>query len=342
MENEIIIDRYGLAHAVVVLERGKIIDCFIDPPLDADFYPPNTFVKAKVDRRVANMGGYFVRLPNGVQGFLKSKNKIDEGNAVLILSQAIFDTRKPQIFTDSLKTVSKYFVIKINKTGHSFSKKISADFDKQKASDILQTKIQKLDDVFVICRSSIAGLTLDEFDKEAEGAIKHLQTIKETLALKTTYFDGLARKVTLEKYCTKFYNIVEEEGIFERLGIWDQLEELKSGRVQLNKGLYLIFEQTSAILTIDVNSGTNFNSTKEEINLSACNDILRIVRVCGFGGKIMIDFLPCSKSLKKKIERNISNFFSNETAENKMWGWTKGGVFELERKRDKIPLKLLV
>lgn len=342
MKKEIIIDSYGLGCAAVVLERDKIIDSFIDPPQGVSFYPPNTFVQAKIDRRALNMGGYFVNLPNGSQGFLKSKKKVNAGETVLILSRAIFDLHKPQIFSDVLKTVSKYFVIKINKSGYCFSKKIPAYFDKQKASNILHAKIQNFDDVFIICRSSIAGITLDEFEKETEKAIKHLQTIKATLALKKIYFDGLARKATLEKYCANFYNVIEQDGIFERLGIWDQLEKIKNGRIQLNMGSYLIFEQTSAFLTIDVNSGIDFKSTKEEINLSACNEINRIIRVCGLGGKILIDFLPCSQVSRRKIYRKISDYFSKDTEKNKIWGWTKSGIFELERTRDKIPLKLLI
>ena len=79
MNNQIIIDRYGLGHAAVVLERGQIIDCFIDPPQDAVFYPPNTLLRANIDRKAPNIGGYFVKLPNGVQGFLKSKKNIKKG-----------------------------------------------------------------------------------------------------------------------------------------------------------------------------------------------------------------------------------------------------------------------
>ena len=50
MNNEIIINRYGLGHAAVVLQRSQIIDCFIDPPEDAVFYPPNTLLEANIDR----------------------------------------------------------------------------------------------------------------------------------------------------------------------------------------------------------------------------------------------------------------------------------------------------
>lgn len=314
----------------------------MDPPHCFRFYPPNTFVISDIDRKAQNMGGYFVNLPNGIQGFLKSKTKYKEGETVLLLSQVIYDPKKPQPFTDILKTVTKYFVIKIGTRGISFSKNLSTAFDKKRALNILQDKIEKFRDIFIICRSSVSNLNWCEFDEQAEKAIKHLQKIRENVVSDNIYFDRLARKEALEIYKDKLSNVIEEEDVFERLGIWDQLEAIDSGRVQLSSGSHLIFEQTSAFLTIDVNSGAHYKKNKDELNLSACYEICRIIKVCGFGGKILIDFLPCSRYLRQKIYKKMFAFFSNDTEKNKIWGWTKSGVFELERKRNKIPLKLLL
>ena len=341
MKKEIIIDSYGLGHAAAIIEDGKIIDCFIDPPLSVDFYPPNTFVRASIDRKLSIIGGYFVKLPSGKQGFLKSKNKYNEGNSVLLLSQIIHETNKPQIFTDVLKKVSKYFIVKIGKPGFSFSKKLSKNYDKLTTFNILKEKIEKFNDIFVICRASVATICLQEFHDELEKAITHLRNITQTLEKDPVYFDGLARKVALEKYEEKDHNIIEGNGIFERMGLWDQLEEIKQGKVHLKTGEYIIFEQTSAFLTIDVNSGVDFGVNKENINMRAVSEIFRIIRVCGFGGKIVIDFLPCSEELRKEIHTKILKLFSKDPVTNKIWGWTKSRIFELERKREKIPLKLL-
>ena len=35
-------------------------------------------------------------------------------------------------------------------------------------------------------------------------------------------------------------------------------------------------------------------------------------------------------------------YFSHDTAKIKIWGWTKGGSFELERERDKTPINMLM
>ena len=66
------------------------------------------------------------------------------------------------------------------------------------------------------------------------------------------------------------------------------------------------------------------------------------VKILGFGGKIIVDFLPCSKLVKREIEDVFAKFSLDDNQRNKIFGWTKGGTFELERERDKSPLKLLI
>ena len=128
MKKELIIEKYGLGNAVVVLDSGTIIDLFIDPPSDSKFYSPNTFVEVKIQRRISKRGGYFLKLPNGYQGFLKSNIDYKEGSSIVVLSKVFFDENKPQTFTDKLKIISKYFVLKLGKCGVSFSKKNSKEF----------------------------------------------------------------------------------------------------------------------------------------------------------------------------------------------------------------------
>ena len=66
----------------------------------------------------------------GNQGFLKSKNNYNEGEVVVLLSKVFFDEDKPQTFTDKLKIISKYFVIKIGQEWIFFFKKTTKNFNK--------------------------------------------------------------------------------------------------------------------------------------------------------------------------------------------------------------------
>ena len=53
MKSGLIIEKYGIGHVVIVLQNKKIVDLFIDPPSNSNFYPPNTFIKANIQRRIS-------------------------------------------------------------------------------------------------------------------------------------------------------------------------------------------------------------------------------------------------------------------------------------------------
>ena len=164
----------------------------------------------------------------------------------------------------------------------------------------------------------------------------------KSIFLKRKYCDGQAKRRAFDKYDVEECLVIEEEGIFERLGLWDKISELKQRKIYIHNESYLILEQTSAFFAIDVNSGKNLKVVSKELNLLACGEICRLIKVLGIGGKIIIDFLPCSKSEKRIIYDLIVESFLEDIPTNRIWGWTNGGSFELERERDKSPLKLLV
>ena len=342
MNRQLIIEKYGQGNAVVVLDSEKIIDLFIDPPFGSNFYAPNTFVEAKIQRRISKRGGYFVKLPNGYNGFLKSNTNYNEGEVVVLLSKVFFDEDKPQIFTDKLKIISKYFILRWGSSGFSFSKKISKGFNKEILIPILEEQIKDNGGIFIICRSKTTEITTEEFNRELEKSLQHHKLIKEQLLLNKIYCDGLAKKMALTRYDVESCSIIEEEGIFERLGLWDQIDILCQKQYFIPSGPNLVLEQTSSFSAIDVNSGKDLEIDARELNLIASNEICRLTKILGFGGKIIIDFLPCSKSVKREIFEFIIAAFLNDNSRNKIWGWTNGGAFELVRERDKSPLELLV
>lgn len=85
--------------------------------------------------------------------------------------------------------------------------------------------------------------------------------------------------------------------LFEANGIDKQIKALFGKTVTFKSGAYLIIEQTEAFHVIDVNSG---NRSKEgndqetnafEVNMSACEEIARQLRLRDLGGIIVIDFI---------------------------------------------------
>ena len=183
-----------------------------------------------------------------------------------------------------MKIVSKYFILKLGKSGFSFSRRTPKYFNKNKLIPVLEEKIKENESIFIICRSRLADISFDQIIEELGKILRHHKSVMNTLFLKKKYCDGQAKRNALDKYDVDRCLIIEEEGIFERLGLWDKKLNLVK-EIYLPNGSYLILEQTSAFFSIDVNSGKNLRIGSKELNLMACSEICRLIKVLGIGVK---------------------------------------------------------
>ena len=93
--------------------------------------------------------------------------------------------------------------------------------------------------------------------------------------------------------------------IFDRHNITRQLEETFSRRVKLKSGGYIIIDETEALVSIDVNTGSHKGGKDQEstilkVNLEAAEEVCRQMRLRNIGGLIVIDFIH----MKKRGDRN--------------------------------------
>ena len=73
---------------------------------------------------------------------------------------------------------------------------------------------------------------------------------QEAIFYEKMYCDGNAKKSALDKYDAKKCLVVEEEGVFERLGLWDKINELSQRKICMRHGSHLIFEQTKQPVSV--------------------------------------------------------------------------------------------
>lgn len=85
------------------------------------------------------------------------------------------------------------------------------------------------------------------------------------------------------------------ESVWEAGGIADALEEAVGCLVPLSSGGSLIIEESSACVCIDVNTGADTRSPYE-VNLEACGEILRQIRLRSLGGQMVVDFAGRKKN----------------------------------------------
>jgi len=97
----------------------------------------------------------------------------------------------------------------------------------------------------------------------------------------------------------------ENHSIFDLYAIETELNHALQRKINLKSGGYLIFDQTEAMTTIDVNTGSFLSYGKVEetlfrTNCEAASMIARQVRLRNIGGIIIIDFIDMSDLLQKR------------------------------------------
>ena len=92
----------------------------------------------------------------------------------------------------------------------------------------------------------------------------------------------------------------EERPIFDVYGIDDEIDRALNRKVPLKSGGHVVFDQTEAMTTIDVNTGAyvghrNLEETIFRTNLEAAVAIARQLRLRNLGGIIIIDFIDMTE-----------------------------------------------
>jgi Rne/Rng family ribonuclease len=98
-------------------------------------------------------------------------------------------------------------------------------------------------------------------------------------------------------------------------------------------------EPTRALVAVDVNTGGDTSPAAAlKANLAAARMLPRALRLRGLGGQITVDFAPMSKAHRKQVEQSLRASFKNDPIETSLVGWSPMGLFELQRKRERLPL----
>ncbi len=136
--------------------------------------------------------------------------------------------------------------------------------------------------------------------------------------------------------------------LFEKYQVDSEIEKALRRRVDLKSGGYLVFDQTEAMSTIDVNTGgyvgkRDFNDTVFKTNLEAAQTIARQLRLRNLGGIIIIDFIDMDSdehrsAVLAELRRGIAQDRTRMTVSN----FTELGLVEMTRKRTRESLAHMV
>jgi ribonuclease G len=135
-----------------------------------------------------------------------------------------------------------------------------------------------------------------------------------------------------------------ERPLFDLYSIEQEIEKAMSRKVELKSGGYLIFDQTEALTTVDVNtgsfvSGKNLSDTIFKTNLEAAQCIARQLRLRNLGGIIIIDFIDMDEDTQREaVLEELQKAVARDRARTGVNGFTPLGLVEMTRKRTRESL----
>ena len=113
---------------------------------------------------------------------------------------------------------------------------------------------------------------------------------------------------------SKVSYFAEEIPIFERFNVERQIEQTFMRNVLLPSGGEIVMEETEALVSIDVNTGSHKGNRKDgknfilQANIEAAAEVARQMRLRNLGGLVIVDFIDM-----KKQERSAKSFSKDES-----------------------------
>lgn len=185
-----------------------------------------------------------------------------------------------------------------------------------------------------------------------------LRTVRDLVrpGIQRVLIDSHENFVALRDFCLKYMpevaGLVEhyagERPIFDLHGVEEDLQRALARTVPLKSGGHLVIDQTEAMTTIDVNTGSfvgrkNQEETLFKTNMEAATVLARQLRLRNLGGIVIVDFIDMRDAEhRRQVHRSLEKAMSRDPARNKITGVSELGLVEMTRKRTRESLERML
>lgn len=333
------IDDIDGRRAAALYVNGRLQDFLVDP---VDHGPlPSAIYRGKATQPMKGQNGIILDLGMGQKGFLKQAKGIASGTTMLVQVTTHAEPGKAAPVVNKLLFKSRYAIVTPNAPGINIARSIRDEEEQVRLREIAHDAFDEApEECGLILRSACEGA--DEGDIYADIAAM-LATAKAVLNDATGKPELLLDAPdAAEKAWVNWADadeVISDEGCFESLGVWDHIYALQSPECPLSGGASMVIEPTRALVAVDVNTGSDFSLTAGlKANIATAKDLPRQLRLRGLGGQIVVDFAPSPKHERRTIETELRRAFKADNIDTILVGWTTLGHFELQRKRERLPL----
>lgn len=346
MKGRIIAIEPGPPAKVALVVDGRLEDLLIDPRAGDDTPQIEEIHRVRVRRIVPKQGAAHVKLSDGRKGFLREAKGLSEGDLVIAQVSGYAEPGKAAPMTARRLHRGRYAILTPDAPGVNVARAIR---DKDARARLAALGAELIGGAAEGDGGLIGPGLILRSAAEAAGDDAIREDIAELLAMEASIDpDGppglLAEAPGAEVHAWREWGepdeVVREDGAFDRLGLWDEIDALRSPLAALGRGAWMTLEPTSALVAVDVNTGADLTeSAAAAANLAACADLPRQLRLRGLAGQITVDFAPMRKNDRKAAESALKRAFAADGVQTTLAGWTPLGCFEMLRKRERRPLK---
>ncbi|MEZ5978899.1 MAG: Rne/Rng family ribonuclease [Planctomycetota bacterium] len=288
-----------------------------------------------------------------------------------ITKDAIGD--KGPTLTTYISIPGRYLVLmpSLEKTG--VSRKIEDDRERRRLKRILQS-LDIPAGMGVIVRTAGVGKTKEEISRDLEYLLAVWENFSKNLVLGRNpaplyQESSVSIRTMRDLFSSRTKSvIVDDEAVYEEMrefteklmpehldriqlhdgdrplfhsySVEQDFERLFARRVELPSGGSIVFDQTEALVAIDVNSGrtrnegSDFEDIALKANLEAVPEIARQIKLRDLGGIIVVDFIDMMRpASRRSVEKAFRTQLALDRARSKVGRISQFGLLELTRQR---------
>jgi ribonuclease G len=372
MERKIVIS--ALLHQVQVgiVEDNRLVEYYLER--DSKERLVNNIYKGRVENVLPGMGAAFVDIGKAKNAFLflaDADADLSTGDSVMVqVSKEAAGTKGPRV-TTKISLPGRYLVLMPLQDHIGISRQITDAAERARLKEIaLSIRPAKMG---VIVRTVAENSTLEELQQDLEELLDVWARIQEKFKGKSRspllYHDhDLVHRILRDLYSQGETAVVVDRAdlqqriirelkelapgsdpkvelyqgkvdLFTYLGLKKQLERAGNHRIWLDCGGYLVFNQTEALLSIDVNTGKyvgtkNLQDTVVKTNLQAAVEIAYQLRLRNTGGIVIIDFIDMTDPADRDaVLSELATALGRDKTRTNLLGFTRLGLVELTRKK---------
>jgi len=333
-------DTIALDHVNGVEVAARLVGGQLDDLLiDTDLPRPGTIYRAIADRPVKGQGGMFVRTPDG-PAFLRQVKGLAPGQPLLVQVTGYAEPGKAVPVTTRILFKSRFAIITPDAPGLNVSRAIKDEDRRDTLLEIAHAEIG-VPETGLILRSACSDGDPDDIVED----IRAMRDLALAVLADATgqgpekLVDGDGPHALAWRDWGVPAEVVTAPGCLVTLGVRDQIDMLRMAQVPLAAGGSFYMEPTRALVAVDVNTGGDTSPAAGlKANLAMARDLPRQLRLRGLGGQITLDLAPMPKKDRRVFETTLRAAFRKDPVETALAGWSPLGHYELQRKRDRLPL----